>query len=121
MLQSVRAAQQKPGFLSDIVFGDGDKGGDARFRGQQIVTSRVHLLRFNIEADRQQLALIQKKAKIHLIRKLARVFGNLPKVLNQGRGHSHELPEAALQGVDRGIPAGRSNGQPSAGAKKVHQ
>ncbi len=53
MFQSVRTAQLKPGLLSDIVFGDGYKGGGARFRGQLIVTGRVHLLSLDIETNRQ--------------------------------------------------------------------
>src|ERR1700730_716577 len=58
MLQSVRAPQQKPSLLPYVVFRDGDESGDTRFRSQQVVTCGMHLLRLDVEPDRQKLALV---------------------------------------------------------------
>ena len=59
----------KPAFLRDIVFGDGNKVGDARFTGQKVITRGMVLLLFHLKADGEQApAPVEQKSKIHFVR-----------------------------------------------------
>ena len=83
MIQTVRAAKQKPALLSYVLLGNRYEHSRARFSCKQIVTGGMNLLSLDVEPDRQQLALVQKKPKIHFIGKLARVSGDRFEISRQ--------------------------------------
>ena len=59
-----RTAKLKPAFLRDIVFGDGNKVGDARFTRQKVVTRGMVLLFFELKGDGEQApARLSRNAK----------------------------------------------------------
>src|SRR4029077_5159485 len=100
VLAGVRPAQEKPNVLRDIFLGDGGEYGDARLRSQQVVTGRCVLSRFDLEAERQQLApRIEQEAEVHVIREFPGSARNLFKIFDQSQCPRARLRQHVLQAL----------------------
>src|SRR5580704_10594133 len=93
----MRAAKQKPALLSYVLLGNRHEYSSARFRSKQVVTGSMNLLTLDVEPDRQQLALVQEKPKIHFICELARVSGDRFEISCQTHGIRSRLWQQSLE------------------------
>ena len=70
------AAEIEPACLWDVALGNGNKGGKARFGGQQIVAGTFEAVRTLGVADREEFPLaVVEKTKIHVVSELFAGFG----------------------------------------------
>ncbi len=84
-----QAAEGEPAFLGQLPLGDGDKMGQAHFRGQEVVVAGIQAVLVGVVADHQQMAPgVVEEAEIHL-----RHAGHLlQQLVHRGAAFQRQFP-----------------------------
>src|ERR1022692_4869940 len=84
----------------------------------------MDLLRIEVEPDRQKLAPVQEKPKIHFVGEFACSSGNRPQILHQADRMRARFRKKSLQALIQRIPltsAARINGEMKLDVKSVDE